>query len=142
MDSFGKKVNDCFLKNNWRMTRAVRFLSGLLSGTEKLLTVHDLQKQLKEMGLKANITTIYRILSKLEAVHLVHQFEHRWRRCTYPENTEDDHHFLICEKCDGVEEIFLDYKDSIADQLAHEKNFLLKSVHLGFLGTCHKCHGR
>ncbi len=140
MSDFLSTVAAKFNEKGWRMTQAVRLTVQILAETSSLLSVGDVLIQLKKQGLKANISTVYRILEKLEDVHLVHNFEHQWRRCTYPDNKTDEHHFLICSKCGGVEEIFLDYKESISDQLAREKNFLLKEVHLGFFGTCNACH--
>ena len=140
MHDFYSHVSGAFGARNWRLTQAVRLTVEVLAETTTLLSVGEILEKLKAQGLKTNISTVYRILEKLESVHLVHHFEHEWRRCTYPDNKTDEHHFLICSKCDGVEEIFLDYKDSISDQLAREKNFLLKKVHLGFFGTCKSCH--
>jgi len=86
-----------------------------------------------------DVTTIYRVLEKLQEVRLVHEFQGKWRMCSDCDNHTESHHFLICESCGGAEEIFLDYHDAISEQLAKEKQFLLKKVHLGFLGTCRNC---
>ena len=78
--------------------------------------------------------------NSLKKINLVHEFENKWKRCTHPTNISDEHHFLICNECHNVEEVFLDYKQSIADQLLEEKKFRLEHVHLGFLGLCKNCY--
>ena len=85
-----------------------------------------------------NITTVYRILEKLDSMHLVHEFEGKWKKCQNL-NNQNQHHFLICQVCGYAEEIFLDYKSSISDQLAKEKGFLLREVKIGFIGKCKRC---
>ena len=100
------------------------------------MSAHEIAQLLNN---KFDVSTVYRVLEKLQKTRLVHEFGGKWKWCTTPHNKEEAHHFLICEKCGNAEEIFLDYKDAIADQLAREKNFVLKKVHLSFLGTCRGC---
>lgn len=140
MTAFKTKSIQYFEKKGWRITIAVRLILDILDTSHAMLSVRNIQSSLKGKNKNINPSTIYRILERLEAAHLVHAFEGRWKPCSYPENTSDEHHFLICNQCQGVEEIFLDYKSAIADQLVQEKNFLLKKVHLGFFGICKHCH--
>lgn len=139
MDNFSALVEEKFSKNNWRITIAVRALSSLLEKSPHLLSVLDLQKKLKKEGIHIDTSTVYRVLEKLTSLALVHEFQGQWKKCSCPDNQSDEHHFLICEECHGVEEIFLDYKDAIAEQLKNEKKFHLKHVHLGFFGECKDC---
>lgn len=139
MSEFHKSVENFFTKNNWRITLSVRSVLDILSDSETLLGVSDIQIILREKKQKFDTSTIYRILNKLKKINLIHEFENKWKRCTHSHNTTDEHHFLICDKCNNVEEIFLDYKDSIADQLLEEKKFKLEHVRLGFFGICNNC---
>ena len=139
MKTFTEKAVDYFTQKNWRITVAVRAILNLLEEAETMLSVRAIQRQLKQKEKIINTSTVYRILERLESSHLIHAFERRWKVCSYPENTTDEHHFLICDQCQRVEEIFLDYKSAIAEQLAQEKKFLLKKVHLGFFGICKNC---
>ncbi len=132
-------LDKAFAERRWRVTVGVRKIFDLLVSSEVFYSAHEMAKLL---GNEFDVTTIYRVLEKLEAVRLVHQFEGKWKLCTNPSNIEEAHHFLICQECGRAEEIFLDYQASIADQLDKEKNFLLKEVHLGFFGICSRCRSK
>ncbi len=127
-----------FLERNWRLTAAVRNVIDILAKAESFLSVVDIQEELNALGHPVDPVTVYRILKKMSDVSLIHEQEGRWIKCSDHENPKD-HHFLICEMCGKSEEVFLDYRDTIADQLAREKKFLLKQVNLSFLGMCDKC---
>ncbi len=129
-------VETAFTARRWRVTLGVREVLRVLNEHECFLSAHDMEKILNQ---SLDVTTIYRVLEKLQEVRLVHEFQGKWRICSDPDNTTESHHFLICDQCGLAEEIFLDYHDAISDQLAREKQFLLKKVHLGFLGTCRNC---
>lgn len=129
-------VESAFSARRWRVTLGVREVLRVLDEHEYFLSAHEIEKILNK---KLDVTTIYRVLEKLQEVRFVHEFQGKWIICSDPSNTTESHHFLICDSCNYAEEIFLDYHDAISDQLAREKQFLLKKVHLGFLGTCRKC---
>jgi len=131
-------VESAFTARRWRVTLGVREVLRVLNEIEYFVSAHDIEKIL---GHSLDVTTIYRVLEKLQEVRFVHEFQGKWRICSDCHNETESHHFLICESCGNAEEIFLDYHEAIADQLAREKQFLLKKVHLGFLGTCRNCRG-
>lgn len=130
------QVETAFKARRWRVTLGVREVLRVLSEHECFLSAHEMEKKLQG---ELDVTTIYRVLEKLQEVRFVHEFQGKWRICSDPNNTTESHHFLICEHCGVAEEIFLDYHEAISEQLANEKQFLLKKVHLGFLGVCRHC---
>lgn len=136
MEELLTRAETSFKARRWRVTLGVREVLRVLEERDHFLSAHEMEKVLKN---SLDVTTIYRVLEKLQDVRLVHEFQGKWRLCSDCENHTESHHFLICENCGGAEEIFLDYHDAISDQLAKEKHFLLKKVHLGFLGTCRTC---
>ncbi len=140
MSNLYKSVEKGFSENNWRITRHLRNILTILEESDTLLSISKIQQILKIKKQKIDNSTIYRILNKLKKIKLIHEFENKWKSCSHPQNTSDEHHFLICNNCKNVEEIFLDYKDSIAEQLLQEKKFKLEHVHLGFFGYCKNCH--
>lgn len=136
MNDYLNQAESAFKARRWRVTLGVREVLRVLSEQDRFLSAHEMEKILEQ---SLDVTTIYRVLEKLQEVKLVHEFQGKWRLCSDCENHTESHHFLICESCGEAEEIFLDYHDAISDQLAKEKQFLLKKVHLGFLGTCRSC---
>ncbi len=128
-----------FKKHGWRQTLAVRSIVEKIAHTHHFLSAYELEEALEK---RFDVTTIYRVLEKLQAVGLVHELNGKWKWCSDPHNHDEQHHFLICEHCGNAEEIFLDYQSAIAEQLKQEKHFRLKQVHLAFLGTCQSCQQR
>ncbi len=128
-----------FVQKRWRLTAGVRNVLLILSSAMTPLSVQDIGKKLKAQDHPVDATTVYRILERLKECRLIHTLrEGRFVKCSDMSNAKA-HHFLRCKKCSGVEEIFLDYKKSIASQLASEKNFLLTDVDLEFWGVCQGC---
>lgn len=128
-----------FSEHGWRQTLAVRKTADLLLDTKVFLSAYEIEERLEKAF---DVTTIYRVLEKFQAVKLVHELNGKWKWCTDPHNHEEQHHFLICGHCAEAEEIFLDYEAAIREQLSQEKKFRLKQVQLAFLGTCHACQLR
>ncbi|MCF7830619.1 transcriptional repressor [Candidatus Gracilibacteria bacterium] len=138
MTDFLDQVTNFFVTKKWRLTPGVRNIVEILSKTNIPLAVREIEKKLDSKERSVDPTTVYRILERLKKANLVHDLHGKFIRCTDP-NSKHEHHFLICEKCGNAEEIFLDYRESIAKQLAREKDFVLKEVDLSFWGTCKDC---
>ena len=102
------------------------------------MTVSEISRALEGESHEVDPTTVYRILERLTECGLVHNLQGKFVLCSDPDH-KNEHHFLFCTKCRNTEEIFLDYRDSIAKQLAVEKNFLLCDVDLLFKGVCKDC---
>lgn len=139
--NFLESVTTAFEKNNWRMTLGVKNVAKILDTARPFYSIQEIKNILKKQEKDLDTATLYRILEKLLTVDLVHKFDGKWKKCSDPTN-EDEHHFLVCERCGEAKEIFLDYKHSISGQLAKEENFLLREVHLSFLGICKNCHSK
>jgi Fur family transcriptional regulator, ferric uptake regulator len=128
-----------FVQKRWRITAGVRNVCLILANALIPISVQDIGKILKEQNHPVDATTVYRILERLKECHLIHSLhEGRFVKCSDVTNKKA-HHFLRCQKCGSVEEIFLDYKKSMSSQLATEKNFLLTDVDLEFWGICQAC---
>lgn len=128
-------VNERYALKKWRVTAGVRNICSVFD--EKpytLFTPAKLCEALEGKQRPIDLTTAYRILERLEELHIVHQIDDAFIVCSDPSNTEEDHHFLMDEETGHAEEIFLDYRESIAMQLKQEKNFNLKDVSLVFYG--------
>lgn len=130
------EITNHFHSNGWRFTKNVTELVSQLKSENGLVSAYDIQAKLPN---KPDVTTIYRLLEKLQILKLVHEFQGKWKWCVAPHNTTESHHFLICEQCGQAEEVFLDYETTIAEQLKQERGFHLRKVHLGFLGVCKNC---
>jgi Fur family ferric uptake transcriptional regulator len=138
MNEFQQKIFSLFLTHEWRLTAGVRNIADILETTQHPVSVEEMKKILKKKNQSIDTTTIHRILHKLEKVCLVHNLRGKYIRCIAPQEKRQ-HHFLLCEKCGRAEEFFLDYQSSITQQLAQEKDFLLREVEMYFWGICKHC---
>lgn len=139
MSDFLSSVRTIFTAHGWRVTAGVQNVVSLLEKTEIPISSAEICSTLDKEGRPIDLTTVYRILDRLIAVHLLHSLDGKFVRCTDPENKTDSHHFLVCDNCGKAEEIFLDYFKSIEQQLHREKGFGLREVDMSFRGLCSTC---
>ena len=139
MSEFLSSVQTVFVAHGWRVTAGVRNVVRILETTNVPVSSAEICAKLEAEGLPIDLTTVYRILDRLIAVHLLHSLHGKFIQCSDPGNRSDSHHFLICDKCNKAEEIFLDYFKSIEQQLHREKAFELREVEMSFHGLCSTC---
>ena len=119
-------------------------LSGLLKA-DKALSAYELVDQCKdESGKTMPAMSVYRILDFLAEEHLVHKLDlnNKYVACSHitcsPEH--DATQFLICEKCQRVDEIDID--PSMIEQLQsnmENAGFQVTSPQLEIKGICDDC---
>lgn len=113
----------------------------ILSKIKKPLTTQEFLAALKEKGLKANKTTIYRQLESLQAKHLVNEVHFNDRNIRYELNKKNNHHHhLVCIKCKKVTDVALPEDLHYQEKIVLEKNnFKVLQHFLEFFGLCKKC---
>ena len=139
MSEFLSSVRTVFTAHGWRVTAGVQNVVAVLEQAKTPVSSAEICTNLEESGRPIDLTTVYRILDRLIAVHLLHSLNGKFIRCTDPSNRTDSHHFLICDNCGKADEIFLDYFKSIEQQLQREKGFGLRDVDMTFCGLCSTC---
>ena len=112
--------------------------------SEVTVSVADIEKYLKEMGIKVNTTTVYRYLDKLCAEHVVikypdlnsdkavFQFAGEEKKCT-------DHLHLKCIRCGKVVHLDCDFMDELKEHLFQEHGFRLQCSGDMLHGICKDC---
>ena len=113
----------------------------ILSKIKKPITTQELLGALKEKGLKANKTTIYRQLESLRANHLANEVYFNDRNIRYELNKKDaHHHHLVCIKCKKVEDVTLPEDLHHQEKMVLDKNkFKVLQHFLEFFGLCKNC---
>ncbi len=134
-----KLAEEKFAKKAWRFTSGARNVGRIIFATKSPLSATEITEILAKKGLKSDLTTVYRLIDRYVALDLAHILNGQVMPCVYPENKNEEHHFLVCESCGEAEEITLNYKDSISRQLDAEKKFKLRKVDLVFYGLCESC---
>ncbi len=133
-------VEDRFAEKGYRMTAQTRSLVRVLGQyPSRPLSVATIKQEMKLLASRVDTTTVYRILERLYAVKAIHRVDEGFILCSAPYNITQQHHFLVCDECGEVSEIFLDYQADIQRQLARDRGFLLRDVDITFRGTCDAC---
>jgi Fur family transcriptional regulator, zinc uptake regulator len=116
-----------------------RILTMIWQG-HKAVKAYDLLDQLATTGGSAKPPTVYRALDFLMEEGLVHKIEslNAYVGCPHP---GDNHvsQFLICDKCETVEEVTSDALSEAVNTAAGEAGFQIHKQTLELHGLCKRC---
>ena len=104
----------------------------------------DIERYLRENGIQANTTTVYRYLDKLCAEHIVIKYpDLRSDKAVYQFAGEEkkciDHLHLKCTKCGRVIHLDCDFMDELKNHLFLEHGFRLQCSGDMLHGICNEC---
>lgn len=110
-------------------------------------TTHDhlnadevLQRVKEEYNVNISIATVYRILTFLEEMHIIHSLSIENENVKRYELTFKPHHdHLVCYECGKVVEFYDSELERLQELIASEKGFHLKSHNMVLYGTCSAC---
>jgi Fe2+ or Zn2+ uptake regulation protein len=145
---YAHKALEVLRSRGYRITNPRRILVTLLEEAEGPLSAYEIKDQLDAAGEKVDLVSIYRIIDCLLENHLAHKVlsSGKIHKCQIElEETchrkQDDHchHFLICRRCEEVQEIHCTGLEAIADEIAQEAGFRVEGHHLEFSGLCRRC---
>ena len=122
-------------RNTWQRA-AVR---ALLANTEEFRTAAQIHSELRQVGDKIGLATVYRALQTMSEsgdldVLRTPDGEAAYRMCS---NTH--HHHLVCRSCGIAVEISADAVESWASQVAGEHGFTDAGHNLEIFGLCRNC---
>lgn len=125
-----------------RLTKTREALAELFIEAKAPLSVPDIVRALCKRGRDVNKTTVYRELERMQDIGIIGSVHLGERRRYYELALNDHHHHLVCVRCDRVEDINVDEKSLLAQevQVAREKNFLMIRHALEFFGVCKMCN--
>ncbi|HID66608.1 MAG TPA: transcriptional repressor [Aquificaceae bacterium] len=98
-------------------------------------TVEEIYEEVKKMYPYVSLATVYRTLETLEKIGLVKRVCFWGNSARYDANTSEHHH-LICEKCGRIEDIDLEQKLAIPENL---QGFKTHSYSVNIYGLCSEC---
>lgn len=98
----------------------------------------DILDFLRSKNLKTNKTTVYRIIDYLYQNGLLEKIEFGDGKFRY-EMKKGDHHHLICDKCDRIEDITDNFIESFEEEILNKRGFQVKKHSLEFFGICKNC---
>jgi Fe2+ or Zn2+ uptake regulation protein len=124
-----------------RITAGRRNIIDVLFRTERPLTLQEIQDLALSGGSGPDYATVFRLISLLERLRLVHKVNLQ-RTCSYYELNDPAKHYdhIVCTKCGKV--VVIDIPCPLAEterQVAEHYGFRDLSHSLEFFGRCPEC---
>ena len=121
-----------------RPTRQRTTVLDALHDRPDAITAQELHAELRAAGEPVGLTTVYRTLSALAEAGFLDEFprdgEQAFRLCS-----DAHHHHLICEACNGVEEITAEEVERWVDAVASRRGFRVSGHRADIFGVCAAC---
>lgn len=134
-----KAIENILKENNLKNTKGHFAVLEVLMKEKHPLTVEDINKNIK---IKLNLTTLYRILEKFSDKRIIYQTTFLDGK-SYFEYQHQHHHHITCKNCGVRNKIDFCVSNKINKIDLTKTNFNKISDHiLEFFGMCNKCQKR
>ena len=124
-----------------RKTKTSQAVLKVLKSSNQPLTVSDILNELKNMSMRPNKTTVYRMIEKFVSKKAVTEI-HVKNKAVYYELTRSHHHHFICNTCSMVfclNGCGLDMNEKKLQQILPYKKAVIHSHEFNLYGTCENC---
>jgi len=111
----------------------------IMEKTKGHLSAEDIYKTLLESGEEIGLATVYRVLTQLEAAHLVVRHNFESGQSVFELDNGEHHDHLVCVKCSDVEEFVDDVIEKRQQEIAKKSGFTITDHSLNIYGICGKC---
>jgi Fe2+ or Zn2+ uptake regulation protein len=113
-----------------RSTKTREEVLHFLEKSHQAFTPYEIAK-----SLEMNPVTVYRVLEFLKSQKKVHHIPSlgKWSACQCQTKKDEDHGFLVCKKCESVEEF------ATPHTCLHHHSFQCEEHITEILGLCKKC---
>jgi len=133
------KFRDMLHGAGCRATVQRLLLLKLLHDCQGHVGADDLYHMARARDPRLSLSTVYRTLSKLKEVGLVHELHLDDEHHHYELAGRGSHHHLICHGCGKVVEIKCFLVDEVLSHIDKEHDFRVTSTQMEFLGYCANC---
>lgn len=131
--------------NGLRITQTRRQVLQTLAESNEALSPYAIHARIKDAQGQIDVVSVYRILSTLEELDLVHHvgLADGYRACGLDHPHESHSQHMICRDCRKVVEVDLP-RDVVAHSVAsaEKAGFHEAQVHLEILATCDDCESK
>lgn len=105
------------------------------------MSSEEIYALLKEKYPEIGLATVYRTLSLLERMQLIHRadLEEGCGRYEICDQEGHDHHHLICTQCGAIIDMQDDLLESLEKQIYEKYNFTVENHSVKFHGRCKNC---
>lgn len=115
-------------------------LKVLFESTEHLSAEEILQQVRDRYNIAIGTATVYRIISFLEEINIIHSILIEGKESkVYEINLLSHHDHLVCTKCHKIVEFFSTDLEKQQEKIAQEKGFKLESHTMILYGICPEC---
>lgn len=122
-----------------RVTKGRVSILEFLEQVKEPVDVSSILKFLKSKKIKADPATVFRIMNVFTKKGIALQVQFQDGKARYELASKGDHHHLICEKCESIEDITGCTISVLEKKIEEKKKFLVKSHSLEFFGICSRC---
>lgn len=134
-------IIDRLREKGFRITNARKGIIRSLSQQHCALSAQDVHQLLKEQGISANLSTIYRELQFLSEQNIAQEIALKDGIQRFELIDQSHHHHLICTHCDAVEPIEMEHDlDQLEVTIHQKRGFKVNNHSLEFYGACASCH--
>ena len=127
---------------NTRQTWQRAAVRDLLEGGEEFRSAQQVHDQLREVGAKVGLATVYRALQAMAASGEVDSIRTPDGQIAYRTCTPGHHHHLVCRSCGRTVEISLPGLEEQTRKIAGQYGFAEIDHEVEFFGTCADCSSK
>ncbi len=122
-----------------RITQARSAIIELLENTDRPTSAKALHTMLERIGIRVNVTTVYRELDFLLAENIIEKVPLKDTELHYEMKGRPHHHHLLCTICGNIEDISLESEHVLLDEAHTVSSYQINRHSLAFYGKCPKC---
>ena len=123
-----------------KLTKLRETVLKLIWKNHSYVKAYDLLEDLKKIDSSAKPPTIYRSLEFLMENGFIHKIQslNAFVGCSHP-NEHNECYFLICKKCQNIEECHSENINEFVQSTSNNNNFSANQVTLEISGICQEC---
>lgn len=122
-----------------RITQARSAIIELLENTDRPISAKSLHIMLERIGIKVNVTTVYREIEFLLAENIIEKVPLKDTELHYEMKGRPHHHHLLCTECGNIEDIALESEHVLLEEAHTVSSYNINRHSLAFYGKCPKC---
>lgn len=122
-----------------RITQARSAIIELLENTARPTSAKALHTMLERIGIRVNVTTVYRELDFLLSENIIEKVPLKDTELHYEMKGRPHHHHLLCTTCGNIEDISLESEHVLLEEAHLVSSYQINRHSLAFYGKCPRC---
>lgn len=124
---------------NFRITQARSSIISVFNNSDYPLTAANIYKLLRRIGLKVNLTTIYREIEFLLSNKVIEKIPLLDTELHYAILTSEHRHYILCESCGEITALQIKSEKNMLEEVHKISTYNIKRHTLVFFGICPNC---